>query len=152
MPEPSATALNGYPMDANNFYKIKGVRNYISDCLMVLVETHALFTASCNELTIGSGLELFQNLLTTILSMLRGLDALSTKGTLQCIADLEFMRWAMSQYREAADQCHMIFDAIKRASVNQEIWQNVEGPRALIMPVLETSIRRSQFSFMCLKS
>lgn len=129
------------------------VSNYIYECLMILVETHALFMESCPQLTRRAILDLYSHLLTNISEMLRDVEVLSRYGTLQNVTDLEYMRWAMSKLTETDKLCGRIFDDIKHASVAEQVWRDTDGlPRLLVMDVLNQAIKNSQFEFNCFKS
>lgn len=133
-------------------HEARRVSNYIYECLMVLVETHSLCAELCPQMTRRAVLELYSNLLMNVLTELREIDNLSRYGTLQNITDLEFMRWALSQFPETTATCQHIFDAIRRASSDTDIWSHPEGPRGLVLSVLDEAVRQSHFAFYCFKS
>lgn len=133
-------------------HEVRHISNYVYECLMVLVETHSLCSELCPQMTRRAVLELYSNLLTNVLTELREVDNMSRFGTLQNIADLEYMRWAMSQFPETTATCQHIFEAIRRASLDSNIWTHPDGPRGLVWGVLDDAVRQSRFAFYCFKS
>jgi len=132
--------------------QVRRISNYIYECLMVLVDTHALFTESCPQMTRPAVLELFKHLLAVVLGQLRELDELNRFGTLQNIADLEFMRWVLSQLPEAGELQQSIFVTIRHISTDEDVWRLSDGPRGAIKGPLTEAVRQSHFSFEAFKS
>lgn len=130
------------------------ISGYVYESLFVLVNIHSMFLELCPQRIREVLHTLYHHFLTCLLSSLRELDTLGTFGTLQTVADLEFVRSASAHLGmpETHRVCQLIFDQIKSLSSDKSVWSGQEGPRAHVRTIIEGALRKEQFTFLCFKT
>lgn len=130
------------------------ISGYVYESLLVLVNIHSMFLELCPQRIRDILLSLYQHFLSCVLASLRELDTLGTFGTLQAVADLEFVRSASARLGtpDTNKVCQLIFDQIKSLSSDKSVWSDHEGPRAHVRTIIEGALRREQFAFLCFKT
>lgn len=130
------------------------ISGFMYESLMLLVSVHSNLSENCPAIIFPVLNELYEHLLTCLLTAIRELDRLGKLGVLQLVADIEFVRSVMVNLRSeaAVKTIQRIYDTIRELSADRSLWEGTDSPRKYVLKVIETALKREYLVFACFRS